>query len=148
MTKQGMKNWVCGGLVAVLLTATSWGASMSVQIPFPFTASEKLLPAGNYLVTPIDGKNALRLQQMDGKEFTYLLVQRTSLKNDDRNYLLFNRYGSEYFLRELNSATVDMGCAVLKSSREGKLASELARKYGKGERAALPAQVNIALKAE
>ena len=148
MTKHGLMKWVCGVSAVVLLTATSWGASMSVRIPFPFTAAEKVFPAGNYLLTNIEGKNALRLEQTDGKEFTYLLVQRTTPKNAERDYLSFNRYGSEYFLRGLNAASVDLGCTVLKSSREGKLASELAKKFGKGDRAALPTQVNVAFKAE
>ncbi len=147
MTKQGFKKWVCGVSAVVLLTATSWGASVTAQIPFPFTAGGKLLPAGNYQLTTIDGRNALRVEQTDGKEFTYLLFQQVPLKNSDASYLSFNRYGSEYFLREMN-AVGNARCTILKSGREGMLASELAKKFGKGERAALPTKVNIYAKAE
>ena len=116
------------GLFAATLTASLHAQTMNMQatIPFDFQIGSTVLPSGEYSIRHSGG--VLSVQQTSGahKGGMFLTV------GEDRpagakaaGTLLFNRYGSTYFLSKVWSAESMEARATLKTSRERELASRI-----------------------
>ena len=120
-------------LLSLLLVAGSAIAQtvhVRANIPFNFAVGSKTLPAGTYDVGTIDGRDSkmLLLQARDGN--SSMIVGSTAAENfkaSDKTKLVFNQYGSRYFLSEIwvNGAT--RGRQLPKTSREKELAKDWAQ---------------------
>lgn len=91
----------------VALAATSAHAQVSdnlkADVPFDFTIKDKTLPAGEYDVRRMsDSGSALMIRSIDGREVMIFLVIAGDAKRDgDVGKLVFNKYGSQYFLTKV-----------------------------------------------
>jgi len=97
-------------LATVLLTQAGFAAtsSMFVNVPFQFTVNDTEMPAGRYLVSRIT-ENAVALQLENGAKSLFVLTHsKERLSPEDLGELVFDRFGSRYFLAEVwerNSGT-------------------------------------------
>jgi hypothetical protein len=120
-------------LLSLLLAAGSAIAQtvhVRANIPFNFAVGSKTLPAGTYDVGTIDGRDSkmLLLQGRDGNSSMIVGSNAAeNLKPADKTKLVFNHYGSRYFLSEIwvNGAT--RGRQLPKTSREKELAKDWAQ---------------------
>ena len=119
---------LAAGLFAATLTASLHAQTMNLQatIPFEFRIGSMVLPSGEYSIRHSAG--VLFVQQTSGahKGGAFLTV------GEDRpagakaaGTLLFNRYGSTYFLSKVWSAESMEARTTLKTSRERELASRI-----------------------
>ena len=120
-------------LLSLLLVAGSAIAQtvhVRANIPFNFAVGSKTLPAGTYDVGTIDGRDSkmLLLQARDGNSSMIVGSNAAeNLKPADKTKLVFNQYGSRYFLSEIwvNGAT--RGRHLPATSREKELARDMAQ---------------------
>ena len=88
---------------------------VKANIPFDFTVNNKVLPAGTYTISSLS-PNAVEVRNMNGHIAELSLVQ-----NDDKRsktpVLVFQRYGSQYFLHEILAAN-SLNVTVPASKRE------------------------------
>jgi hypothetical protein len=120
-------------LLSLLLVAGSAIAQtvhVRANIPFNFAVGSKTFPAGTYDVGTIDGRDSkmLLLQARDGNSSMIVGSNAAEhFKPADKTKLVFNQYGSRYFLSEIwvNGAT--RGRQLPKTSREKELAKDWAQ---------------------
>ena len=102
---------------------------MRANVPFNFSVGNKTLPAGVYDIRDISssGANTLLVHEREGQS-SMIVGSNTgeALKGADKTKLIFNRYGSQYFLAEIWVGGATLGRELPKSSREKELAKELA----------------------
>ena len=120
-------------LLSLLLVAGSAIAQtvhVRANIPFNFAVGSKTLPAGTYDVGTIDGRDSkmLLLQGRDGN--SSMMVGSNAAQNvkpADKTKLVFNQYGSRYFLSEIWVNGNRRGRQLPKTSREKELAKDFAQ---------------------
>src|SRR5688572_21810920 len=98
-------------LALTMIVATPLGAQsdrLRVEVPFDFYAAGEWMPAGTYTVSPQPGGHILQIKDRIGKAafLTTLPVANRLMTN---NRLVFNRYGSIYFLSEIHWAGLNSG---------------------------------------
>jgi hypothetical protein len=96
-------------------------------IPFPFVVAGHTLPAGRYIVSPMN-QNILRVHESTGPG---MLVSTNAAKrsgSDDSSKLVFHRYESTYFLSQVWITGSDRGREVLPSDAELELAAKSMQK--------------------
>ena len=147
------KNLIILMATAIVLAAASVasvhaqdGHTVSVNIPFDFTAGKTNLPAGEYYVRRIIERAQVGIE-IRGKEKSKSVlllapqtVRGTNIQNESK--LVFNRYGDQYFLAQLWIAGRSDGNELTKTARERLLGGELARRDAKRE------TVNVAARAK
>lgn len=87
-------------------------ALMFVNVPFDFTANNTQMPAGRYVVSRIT-ENALALQLENGAKSLFVLT--FAAERDRANpagELVFDRFGSRYFLAEVWTRNSNTGRQV------------------------------------
>lgn len=125
--------------LAITVTAQTHSGA-EVNIPFDFTAGKGQLKAGKYFVTRSTG-NLLKIVSIDGKK---AILVDAPLTIGSRDYkagerLVFNRYGSQYFLTQV-WLSADEGRQLFPTKTETTAARELAGTSAK------PQRVEIAIK--
>jgi len=102
-------------------------AAMSATIPFEFTVGKTVLPAGQYEVkTNFVSSGVLLIQGRDGGPSVMILTNTTYTKHSmNETSLVFNRYGSQYFLSKIWTAGEEEGCELHKTPAE----REISRAY-------------------
>lgn len=84
---------------ATLIAQNTHHPLMKIDIPFAFTVDNHTMPAGRYYVTDIAAERTIALVNADGKHslvFNDLPNYGRMASPDSR--MVFQRYGSEYFL--------------------------------------------------
>lgn len=72
------------------------------KVPFDFVAGYKNFPAGEYRVFRGSAPGIVSVRSLDGKTGGFILSQRTESANAHaKSSLIFNRYGSRYFLSQI-----------------------------------------------
>ena len=108
---------VTSAVMALAFISTANAQSMRVEVPFGFKAGNLSLPAGTYKVELEQRNQRVWLNQLDGKANCFLIVKALNgSKIADRGSLVFNQYGSSYFLTRVKTAGVE-GSAELFTSR-------------------------------
>jgi hypothetical protein len=82
---------------------------MLVNVPFDFTANHTQMPAGRYVVSRIT-ENTLALQSQTGKKSLFVLTfesQRDTANSTAE--LVFDRFGSRYFLSKVWTRNSSLG---------------------------------------
>jgi hypothetical protein len=109
-----------------LLAVTLLAANLSVQaqervvanVPFSFTVGEKLLPAGEYIFSSPE-PGIVQIRSVDHRLFAEVTSSHSSHEAGAHIQLVFNRYGSEYFLhRILNPSTGRLNLDIGSSTSE------------------------------
>ena len=93
-------------VLAVLTTVSGAVAHAGVvraTIPFDFTVENRSLPAGTYEITqspPLRG--VIRIQNtLDPRIGTYVVTTSDGAESRNKSVLIFEQYGSRYFLHEV-----------------------------------------------
>lgn len=134
MTKQLSRMlWPALAVAALALPpSAAQAADVRVRVPFGFTVKGKDLPAGTYTVS--DERSMLTFQgDTSGAIVAYSRVSEP----DTRPRLVFERYGDQYFLRQVWTGTG--GREVARSLAEQDLAQKARQgKIAKAERVEIP----------
>jgi hypothetical protein len=106
-------------LVSIAQAQTS---TMTVVVPFEFTAYDSAMPSGEYSVTKLNERTVS--MQLKGGQKSVLLVTdaKELLHSDGIAKLVFNRFGSSYFLTEVWGHGADSARTVRASDNENKIA--------------------------
>lgn len=91
----------CVALVTLAATPAHAQSLIRVDVPFSFSASSELLPAGEYTINRIGFHSALTLYS-DQRGVEMILPLTVESRSDfEVPKLVFHRYGDEYFLAEI-----------------------------------------------
>ena len=116
---------------ALLLAASACMAQTKgdvvAEIPFPFVVAEHTLPAGRYIVSPVNG-NTLRIHESMGPGMLLLTNAAQRSESDNCSKLVFHRYEGTYFLSQVWITGNDRGKEVLPSRAERELAARTMQK--------------------
>jgi hypothetical protein len=102
------------GLSVVLNASQTFAQTteaIRAEIPFAFSANNKLLPAGTYRVYSVnDSRSIWRIQNGSANEGKYLMSGFLAGNRDpDTVRLTFYRYGERYVLVSFRTASYDIG---------------------------------------
>ena len=117
---------------AVLLLAASACIAQTkgdvvAVIPFPFVVAGHTLPAGRYIVSPVN-ENTLRIRDSRSPGMFVLTnaAQRSESANSSK--LVFHRYENTYFLSQMWITGNDRGREVPRSRAEREMAAKTMQK--------------------
>jgi hypothetical protein len=118
-------------LLTLLLMAGSAIAQtihVRADVPFNFSVGNRTLPAGAYDIRTIGtDTQLLLLRARDGKSIMVMSGNTAeAFQRAEKTKLVFNRYGSQYFLAEIWVGGATLGRQLPKTSREKEVAKELA----------------------
>jgi hypothetical protein len=109
-----------------------------VAIPFAFHINDKEFPSGQYLVKASSGQSVVLLQSADHRRSQFVLTNAAQSPSPvDLPKLMFQRYGTEYFLSTVWLPGGYTGRQVQPSRRQ----MELARKSPVPEKTTLVAEL-------
>ena len=104
MTLKTMRNGMALGVIAVLTIAAAQAQSetLSVTVPFDYSAGGKVLPAGEYKVQTGIANGVILLRNLDQGATAMMFGNPVeSNKPSQEAKLVFHRYGDSYFLSEI-----------------------------------------------
>src|SRR6266498_1595955 len=115
------------GLVLLLAVAPLYAGSilnheMTVSVPFGFVAGDKFLPAGDYSVQVNQDRGTVVLRHEDQSPLMILTIRKESRSVPQRGRLVFQRYGTSFFLAEVWSQANATGQTLTPGAREKELA--------------------------
>jgi hypothetical protein len=97
---------------------------MTVTVGFEFAAGDKLLPAGDYTVQLNPERGTVVLRGEGQKPLMLLTARKESRSAPQRGKLVFQRYGTSFFLNEVWSQDNSVGQTLAPSAREKEMARE------------------------
>jgi len=97
---------------------------MTVTIGFEFAAGDKLLPAGDYTLQLNPERGTVVLRGEGQKPLMLLTARKESRSVPQRGKLVFQRYGTSFFLNEVWSQDNNTGQTLAPSAREKEMARE------------------------
>ncbi|MGC9972610.1 MAG: hypothetical protein ABSE56_18660 [Bryobacteraceae bacterium] len=107
--------------VVALASATGYAQSnsMRVSVPFEFTVGRTVLPAGDYTVQSNSLPRVVSLQTTNRDSAAFVIaIQAGRDKAQEQPTLVFNRYGSNYFLASIWWAASTDGLEFPKTKTE------------------------------
>jgi hypothetical protein len=123
-----------GMLAAPVVRAQS--DMLVANIPFQFSVGNTVLPSGEYHVKALNPAT-LMIQSRDGHSAALATtIGVSSSKRVDQGKLVFNRYGTQYFLSKVWNPGNTVGKELLKSRTEIEVAKNLPK----------PEVTNVAIK--
>ena len=116
----------------VLLLATSAciaqiSGDVVAVIPFPFVVAGRTLPAGRYIVSPVNDKTLKIHESMGPGVFVPTHAAQRS-ESDTSSKLVFHRYQGTYFLSQVWTTGNDRGREVSRSREEREMAAKIMQK--------------------
>jgi len=136
MTKRGTemkihtrRSLAITGLVAMLIGTASVVSAQTFEtianVPFTFTAGAKSLPRGRYSLSTLPGQtNVVLIRSLD-RGVIVLSQPEGPSRVDSTPRLVFDRYGDQYFLREIRLAD-NVGFQLPQSAGENAAAERMA----------------------
>jgi hypothetical protein len=97
---------------------------MTVTVGFEFAAGDKLLPAGEYTVRLNSERGTVVLRGEGQKPLMLLTARKESRSAPQRGKLVFQRYGTSFFLNEVWGQDNSVGQTLAPSAREKEMARE------------------------
>ncbi len=110
--------------LALMLTASIVFANPEMRIkatiPFEFSVGSQTLPAGQYIVRPLNNNGMLMIQSADDHHRTALINTSSvqALPGQERARLVFRKYGDQYFLGQVWPGGDAVGYQSARSGRE------------------------------
>lgn len=139
MRNQVLKTTTMIG-VLIILSAVSGraqaGANFTAVVPFDFSVSGRILPAGEYIVarSTAGSHEGLVIRAKDGTSGIYLLTKSIQTEDNQKNSsLVFKQYGDQYFLSQVWISGRKTGRELFKSRQERALERDLAQRGIKPE---------------
>jgi hypothetical protein len=109
------------GVVLGMSTISAQGqiiGQLEADIPFTFHAGATKLPPGKYVIHVLDGSDLtlMEIQSADGRTSALFEVREAQdSTSPKKSELVFNQYGSRYFLSKLFDQGEKVGSAVVES---------------------------------
>jgi hypothetical protein len=106
-------------LAATLISMSSACAhaqAIGFNVPFDFTVSHQVLPAGTYRVTYYASENLILIRSQDGHLQAFSSTYAGGDRSTGGGKLVFRRYGDQYFLHQVLCSNADIN-AELPTSR-------------------------------
>jgi hypothetical protein len=120
-------------LICMVVGASAQEATRTknVRIDFDFYAGNKLMPAGDYILSLLQNGNTQKLiliQQQDGNSQA-VIASVPNRNKDDRQpgAILFNKYGSQYFLAGVQLGDSNTLHTAIKTRAERDILKEIAK---------------------
>lgn len=110
-------------------------------VPFDFTVGDSLLPAGNYSIMPLSASTIeIRNQEKHLAILASAVGDSDQSANDGK--LVFNRYASQYFLREIrcSSAAMNVNLPSTKAEKRARAWAEEAKLHNSGSQTMVAAR--------
>ncbi len=129
--------------IAVVSVHAQSSSVVTVSIPFEFTVANKVLPAGEYQMRTEGSRSTLKIENRDTSHATFVTIsplQSADIQNESK--LVFNRYGSQYFLAQVWVAGRSTGEEMRKSKQERAIRSELSALKRTAETVTIAARSN------
>ncbi len=139
MKNQKIKSIIVVGFLVLFATFSAnaqTGKPLVADIPFDFYVKNQKFEAGKYTIeraAPNSFSASIIIRQKDGKKSKILMLLPLELKNERGEFsakLIFNRYGSEYFLSEVQNPADDFGA----QSPKVRLEKNYAKQHGEPTR--------------
>jgi hypothetical protein len=89
---------------------------VQVKIPFNFTVSGKLLPAGNYTIKKT-AENIIAIRNHDKAISALALVTPDGKQVEGGGMITFHRYGAQYFLSQILNSEMSLKVPTSKKER-------------------------------
>jgi hypothetical protein len=125
------------------VSASAQTGLMTAAIPFDFTIGKKTLPAGRYEIDRGAITGHMVIRSKDNREaMVFSTSSVEAKKTPGKGYLMFHRYGSQYFLRRVWMPGNGTGCELPPSRPERKLINE----RNLAQKATEPEEVHIAMR--
>ena len=118
-----------GSLAAAAKAQSSSRGKLVGNIPFEFSAGNQMLPAGEYIVKPVNPASdqvVLQIMSKDGRNSVMLRMTSTRGKASETARLVFRRYGDRYFFAQAWTPGECDGFEAPKSRDERNVAREFA----------------------
>ena len=105
----------------ILATSAALAQEYSIQatVPFNFTVGSKQLPAGTYRITSARD-NVVAIENRETQASILSAVSSDSEQPAKGAQLVFNKYGDQYFLREVLGGTAALNVSLPASRSEGR----------------------------
>ncbi|MFN7948332.1 MAG: hypothetical protein U0Z53_23475 [Blastocatellia bacterium] len=113
--------------LALMLTASVVFANPDLKIkatiPFEFSVGSRTLPAGKYILKPVNNEGLLVIQNVDNQRLVALLSTSNiqAIPGQEQSRLVFRKYGDQYFLGQVWPGGIAAGFQSGKSDREREL---------------------------
>jgi len=110
--------------LAALSVYAQSDTGLQVNIPFEFSITNRVLPAGEYTVSqlPQNGQRVLVIRSLDCSVREIVLALSTQARTTpNQSSLVFHRYGDQYFLSKVLTSGNDIGCELSESRAEREL---------------------------
>jgi len=119
-------------IVNVAIAAASAQDIAKADIPFNFRVGSTLMPAGSYRIEHVES-GVVWINEVNGKSNAVALAQTNSGGTAAPSKLVFNRYGDQYFLRELLKANGAAQMTFSESKLEKRIRTEEASLANEGK---------------
>jgi hypothetical protein len=126
------------GVLVLLALVTAWPSlAQSVTtlakaaIPFDFVVGQKTMPAGEYAISSGNktNKDVLWIKKTDNRATANVVTFGQNIKRQQAgSYLLFNRYGNQYFLCQVWTKNDQVGRQAAQSVQEKELIQAVGQK--------------------
>lgn len=142
MKKQIIKSIVAVSflvLVSIVSSNAQTHSQIAVNVPFDFYVKNQKFTAGKYLIeslNPRSNQTNLVIRQKDGEAKMVVMMLPLTVngeRSEAKPILIFNSYGSTYFLSEIRNPVENFGAQLLKTKEE----KNLARQFGNPTREAV-----------
>lgn len=111
-------------LLGIFAVGNSLAQSHEVRasVPFAFTAGNKILPAGDYSITPVS-EGTIQIRNRDNGIAVLALAHANSNLSKNGAELVFDKYADQYFLRHIlsNSDAMNMDLPATKSESQARM---------------------------
>jgi hypothetical protein len=101
-------------------TAVAQNRGVKANVPFDFTVGTAHVPAGIYTINSTGSQNIIELRNESGKVHIFGAGYAGG-KNTETSKLVFDKWGDQYFLREVLCAHGDMSVELPVSKAEKRL---------------------------
>lgn len=98
-------------------TACAHAQSVEFKVPFDFTVSNQVLPAGTYVVSYAAG-NAVLVRIQNGRFNAFSTTNGADSQSTGGCEFVFSRYGDQYFLHQVLCRRADMKAELPTSTFE------------------------------
>jgi len=114
-------------MFAAVSAATTWGQTsqrIQVDVPFSFTANNKVLPAGRYRIESVgDSREVWRIRGTR-KQAQFLLAASIDGTSSGDLRVMFRRYGKRQFLAGFKTAAYEVSLPASRHEKSIRLAQE------------------------
>jgi hypothetical protein len=124
MTQRVLAKIALVGLFGVIYAYAQTGTTLVADIPFAFHLADKLLPAGQYVISPESGNGTILVRGTNiDAPFLVLTDACQKVTAPREGKLDFHRYGTSYFLARIWTPGYYQGRELHRSRVERELAA-------------------------